>query len=137
MNSEQQEFGINYYETYTPIITWFAIQLMIVFALVFGWCLGQVDFVLAYRQAPIEMDMYTELPDGIEPEGGIKTPHVLKFLSNLYEQKQADQVWNQYLGDKLLDAGFSKLLIDDCIFYCGSVIFIIYVDDGIFLGFSD
>jgi len=46
--------------------SWYAIWLMIVFALVFGWCLCQVDFVLAYTQAPIKMDMYMELPDGIE-----------------------------------------------------------------------
>ncbi len=110
---------------------------MIVFALVFGWCLHQVDFVLAYTQAPIEMDMYMELPDGIEPKGGSKATYVLKLLSNLYGQKQAGRVWNQYLVDKPLDAGLSKSLIDDRVFYPGSAIFIVYVDDGIFLGRSD
>ncbi len=76
-------------------------------------------------------------PDGIESRGGNKATHLLKFLSNLYGQKQAGQIWNQYLVDKLLDAAFSRLLIDDCVFYCGSVIFIICVDDRIFLKHSD
>ncbi len=39
--------------------------------------------------------------------------------------------------DKLLDAGFLQSLIDDCALYQGSVIFIVYVDDGTFLGHSD
>mmetsp|Transcript_10154 Transcript_10154/g.21793 ORF Transcript_10154/g.21793 Transcript_10154/m.21793 type:complete len:94 (-) Transcript_10154:1209-1490(-) len=68
--------------------------------------------------------------------GSIAT-HVLKLLFNLYGKKQAGQVWNQYLVDKLLDAGFSQSLIDDCVFYCRSVNFIVYVDDGFFLGHSD
>ncbi len=62
---------------------------MIVFALVFGRYLRQDDFVLAYTQAPSEMDMYMELPDGIEPKGDSRATHVLKLLSNLYGQKQA------------------------------------------------
>jgi len=31
----------------------------------FGWYLRQVDFVMAYPQAPIEMNIYMELPQGI------------------------------------------------------------------------
>ncbi len=43
LHGGKQEFGVNYYETYASVITWFAIQLMIVFALVFGWCLWMVS----------------------------------------------------------------------------------------------
>ncbi len=81
--------------------------------------------------------MYMELPDGIEQKGGSKATHVLKCLPNLYGQREVDHVWNQYLMDKLLDTGFSQSLIDDCVFYCGSVIFIVYVNNDIFLGRSD
>ncbi|KAL7450552.1 hypothetical protein ACHAXS_000232 [Conticribra weissflogii] len=84
---------------------------MIVFALVFGWCLCQVDFVLAYTQAPIDMDMDIELPDEIEPKGGSKAIHVLKLLSNLYKQNQAGWVWNQYLVDKPVNAVFLQSMI--------------------------
>ncbi len=50
----KQEFGTNYYKTYAPVVTWFAIQLLIVFGILFDWALCQVDFVMAYPQAPIE-----------------------------------------------------------------------------------
>ncbi len=56
---------MTYYDTYAPVVTWFAIRLMIVFGIIFSWSLRQVDFIMAYPQAPIEMDMYMELPDSI------------------------------------------------------------------------
>jgi hypothetical protein len=36
--------------------------------------------------------------------------------------------------DKLTSIGFTALLVDDCIFFRGDIIFMVYVDDGIFLG---
>ncbi len=35
--------------------------------------------------------------------------------------------------DKLTSIGFTMSLIDDCIFFHGDIIFMVYVDDGIFL----
>ncbi len=39
--------------------------------------------------------------------------------------------------DKLLSIGFTPSLIDYCIFFCDDIIFMVYVDDGIFLGNDD
>jgi hypothetical protein len=74
----KQEYGVN--DTYVPVVTWFAIWLLLVFGLLFGWSLRQVNFVMAYPQAPIEMDMYMELPTGIIVKSGNSTDHVLKLL---------------------------------------------------------
>ena len=49
---------------------WFAIRLMIACAIVLRWQLHQVDFVMAYTQAPIEHDMYMRLPTATEVKGG-------------------------------------------------------------------
>jgi hypothetical protein len=76
----KQEYGVNYYDTYAPVVTWFAIRLLLVFGLLFGWSLQQVNFVMAYPQAPIKMDMYMELPTGIVVKGGNSMDHVLKLL---------------------------------------------------------
>jgi hypothetical protein len=137
LHGGKQEYGINYYETYAPVVTWFAIRLLIVFGLLFGWALRQVDFVMAYPQAPIEMDMFMELPQGIEVKGANSKDHVLKLLANIYGQKQAGRVWNAFLIEKLREIGFTPSLVDDCVFYRGDIIFIVYVDDGIFLGPND
>ena len=134
----KQQFGVNYYDTYAPVVTWFAIRLMITHAVMFGWHLRQIDFVQAYPQAPIETDMYMELPQGIETRHGNSKDFVLKLVSNLYGQKQAGRVWNGYLVNKLInDCGFEVSTIDECVFYKDDVIFIVYVDDGIFIGKDD
>eukprot|EP00804_Cyclotella_cryptica_P023859 CCRYP_018129-RA/>CCRYP_018129-RA protein AED:0.14 eAED:0.24 QI:0/0/0/1/0/0/5/0/312 len=49
-------------------------------------------------------------------------------------QKQAGCVWNSYLVEKICSIGFQPSLLADCVFFCDDVIFIVYVDDGIFLG---
>jgi hypothetical protein len=96
-----------------------------------------VDFVLAYPQAPIKMDIYMELPQGIQTKHGNSKEHVLKLEKNIYGQKQAGRMWNSFLMDKLTSIGFTMSLIDDCIFFCGDIIFMVYVDEGIFLGNND
>ena len=51
--------------------------------------------------------------------------------------RQAGRVWNGYLVNKLLEIDFKQSQIDDCVFYRGDEIFIVYVNDSIFLGSSD
>jgi hypothetical protein len=128
---------MNYYKTYTPVVTWFAIRLLIVFGILFDWALCQVDFIMAYPQAPIEMDMYMELPTGFHTKHRNSKDHVLKLIANIYGQKQAGCVWNSHLVTKLREINFKQSLIDDCVFYQDNVILIVYVNDGVFLGPSD
>jgi hypothetical protein len=77
---------MNYFETYAPIVTWFAIRLMIIFGIIFYWALQQVDFVMAYPQAPIEIDIYMKLPQGIQTKHGNSKEYVLN-LENLSRSK--------------------------------------------------
>jgi hypothetical protein len=65
LHGGKQVYGMNYFETYALVVTWFAIRLMIVFGIIFCWALWQVDFAMAYPQAPVEADIYMELPQGI------------------------------------------------------------------------
>jgi hypothetical protein len=136
-HGEKQIYGMNYFETYTPVVTLFAIRLMIIYGIIFCWALCLVDFVMAYPQAPIKMDIYMELPQGIQTAHGNSKDHVLKLEKNIYGQKHADRVWNSFLVDKLLYIGFTPSLIDDCIFFRDDIIFMVYVNDGIFLGNND
>jgi len=128
----QQEYAVNYYETYAPVVTWPSIRTLLTLSIIHRWHTRQVDFVLAYPQAPIEFDMYMELPKGIETKFGNGRTHVLKLKKNLYGQKQAGRVWNQHLVKGLTDIGFKPSDADDCVFYRGKTIFAFYVDDGYF-----
>jgi len=137
LHGGKQIYGMNYFETYTPVVTWFAIRLVIIFGIIFLWALRQVDFIMAYPQAPIEEDIYMEVPQGIETATGNSKDLVLKLLKNIYGQKKAGRVWNSYLVEKLASIGFRPSLIDDCVFFRNYVVFMVYVDDGIFIGNDD
>ncbi|KAL7484320.1 hypothetical protein ACHAW6_009959 [Cyclotella cf. meneghiniana] len=58
--------------------------------------------------------MYMELPPGIETKHGNPKDYMLKLLTNLYGQKQAGHVWNQYITDKQCDIGFQQSLLSAC-----------------------
>ena len=133
----RQVHGINYWETFSPVVTWITIRILLILTILNKWYSRQVDFVLAFPQAKIETDMYMELPRGIEMAHGNGKTHVLKLLKNLYGQKQAGRIWNLHLKDKLLKIGFTQSKFDECLFYRGDVMFVVYVDDGIFVSPSD
>jgi hypothetical protein len=125
-------YGENYFETFALVVTWFSIQLLLALSILNKWHTRQVDFVLACTQADIEFDMYMELPAGIKMKYGNGKTHVLKLLKNLYSQKQAGQVWNQHLTKGLKQLGFKQSKVDECVFFHGTVIFIVYTNNGIF-----
>jgi hypothetical protein len=39
LHGRKQVYGMNYFETYAPVVTWFAITLMIIFRIIFCWAL--------------------------------------------------------------------------------------------------
>ena len=43
-------------------------------------------------------------------------------------------MWNQYLHEGMIARGFVQSEIDMCVYYRKSVVLMIYVDDGIFIG---
>ncbi len=46
-------------------------------------------------------------------------------------------MWNSFLVDKLMFIGSTMSLVDDCVFFHDDIIFMVYVNDGIFLGDND
>ena len=49
----QQEYGVNYLEISSPVITWFSIRTLLTLADINKWHSRQVEFIQAYPQAPI------------------------------------------------------------------------------------
>jgi Reverse transcriptase (RNA-dependent DNA polymerase) len=59
----------------------------------------------------------------------------LKLHQNVYSQKQARRVWNQYLVNKLVhEVGFKQSKVDECVFYHGNVLYALYTDDSLLAG---
>jgi hypothetical protein len=130
----QQYYAVNFFETYSSVVTWTSVRFMITLAWLNKWHTRQCNFVLTYPQAPIEFDLYMDLPNGIQLSSGNNKTHVLRLIKNLYGWKQAGRVCNHHLDKGLLKAGFVVSTVEECVVYKGSTIFIVYVDDCIFFG---
>jgi Reverse transcriptase (RNA-dependent DNA polymerase)/GAG-pre-integrase domain len=133
LHGGRQTKNVNYWETYSPVVGWSTIRMFLILMLINGWSSKQVDFVLAFPQADIECEMYMEVPQGFNVDG-VRADYCLRLQKNLYGQKQAGRVWNQYLHDGLIARGFVQSSVDMCVYYRKSVVLMVYVDDGIFIG---
>ena len=89
---------------------------------------------MAYPQAPAEMPLYMRLPQGHQGSGMSRKTHALKLIRNVYGQKQADHVWNKFMDKGMRDIGFTPSVFDPCLYYRGSVLFLVYIDNCIVFG---
>ena len=129
----KQVYGEDYFEKFSPVVTWMTIRFLMTLSLLCNWISVQVDFVLSFPQAEIEQDMFMELPIGIKSKDPNKD-YVLKRKKNLYGQKQAGRIFYLHLKEGLERIGFKASSVDECLFYRGTTMFVVYVDDGIFFG---
>jgi len=129
----KQTYGINFWETYAPVVQWSSIRLFLIIALLNGWHTRQIDFVLAYPQADIETELFMEIPQGFH-FGGSRQTHCLRLKKNIYGTRSAGRTWNKHLHNGLVERGYKQSLVDHCVYYKGATVFLVYVDDGIYAG---
>jgi hypothetical protein len=135
IDGSRMRAGEHYDLTYAPVASWNSVRLLLALAAVHGWKTTQIDYVLAFPQAPVERDIYMEIPKGFDLKGAPRSEYVLKIHRNIYGQKQAGRVWNKYLVDKLVNVvGFKQSKVDECVFYKGNVLYVLYTDDSILAG---
>ena len=131
---------IDYWTTYSPVVSWSTVRLLIIMALINEWYMQSIDFVLAYPQAAIKTDIYMKPPK--VPPGFVipdlpsitdRLYNVYKLLQNLYGLKDAGKTWYDHLTKGLLKRGWKKSEIDGCLFTKKGIILIVYVDDAILI----
>ena len=64
MHGGQQVHGINYWDTYTPVVAWPLIQFFFILLIMLHWKTWQIDFILAFPQVPIQTPLYMNIPEG-------------------------------------------------------------------------
>jgi Reverse transcriptase (RNA-dependent DNA polymerase) len=129
IGGHKQEYGVHYWETYSPVVRWTTIRLCLVQALLKGWSTRQLDFVQAYPQAKVSTDnVYIDVPQGVNFKGNPKD-FCLHVLQNIYGGKDAGRTWSIHLDAGLQELGF----IHSKVYYQGKTMFLVYVDDGILM----
>ena len=71
----------------------------------------------------------TCIPKGYVLTSGVAKDFVLKIHKNIYGQKEAGRVWNDYLVAKLKKIGIVQSRIHPCIFTRGQTLYALYTDD--------
>ena len=89
---------------------------------------------MAYPEAPAEMPLYMRLPQGFRRDGMSRKTHALKLVHSVYRQKQAGRIWNKYMDQGMKEIGFKPSSFDPCLYYRGSIVFLVYIDDCIIFG---
>lgn len=130
-----QQWGVNYWETYAPVVNWMSVRILLAVASIHRLETRSIDFVLAFPQAKLDVDVFMELPIGIEIEDDVPNSHryVLKLNRNLYGLKQGSANWFEMLQKGLTDRDFLPSRIDPCVYYRDDAIILVYVDDCIII----
>ena len=63
----QQTWGLDYWDTYAPVVTWASVCLLLIVAKIHGLQSKSIDFVLAFPQADLDVPVYMELPADVNP----------------------------------------------------------------------
>ena len=75
--------GVDFYKTCSTVFIWAAVRTMMVMSKLYNLHTRSIDFVLAYTQAEVKMDIYLHPPAGIIINTHRKD-QVLKLKNNLY-----------------------------------------------------
>ena len=122
IDGSRMKYGQHYDQTYAPVASWNSIRTVLIMAALHKWHTKQIDYVLAFPQAPVERELFMEIPKGFRIEQGNTKDYVLQLHRNVYGQCQASRVWNKYLTDILINkVGFRQSNVDECVFYRGNV----------------
>ena len=78
----QQEYGVNYFETFAPVVQWSTIRLLLIQILTTQWKTRVIDYTNTFPQANIDTDIFVETPALFGSKSG--EDKVLKPKKSLY-----------------------------------------------------
>ena len=133
-----QKFGLDYDETFCPVVRFESFQALIALAAQNNLKLHQMDVITAFLNGELGEEIYMRQPDGIVVQG--QEHLVCKLKKSIYGLKQSPRCWNSTLDRHLQKMGFVPTTSDPCIYTAseGEMFVIgVYVDDIVLAGRSD
>lgn len=129
-----QLYGIDYLDTYSPVIKHYSIRLVLGLVAVMDLEMTQLDIKTAFLYGTLEEEIYMRQPEGFVLPG--REEEVCRLRKSIYGLKQASKCWNTTFDKFIMEFGLTRSKSDSCLYYrCGPegefTILIIYVDDGL------
>jgi hypothetical protein len=126
-----QTYGIDYNETFAPVIKFTSIHCILALAALEDMEIHQMDMKTAFFNGELEEEIYMEQLQGFMHQGGGHL--VCKLHKSLYGLKQSPRAWNQKLNTFRKNIEFMKSEADMSVYVVqgGDVKFfiVVYVDD--------
>ena len=129
VHGDMQCKGIDYWHIYAPVVNWSTVKMVLLLTTLAGRDSRQIDYVLAFLQAPIEADVYCYLPAGFHIKDGNDDEYVIQLVKNFYGTKQAAANWFEMMKQGLEQQSFKSSKTDPCLFLRNDTIIVTYVDD--------
>uniref|UniRef100_A0AAV1THK6 Reverse transcriptase Ty1/copia-type domain-containing protein n=1 Tax=Peronospora matthiolae TaxID=2874970 RepID=A0AAV1THK6_9STRA len=99
----KQKYGIDYTETFSPVVKYVTLRMLIAITKYFDWPLDQLDVVTAFLYGVMKEKVYCVIPEGVEMDGDFDC---LELVKAIYGLKQASRVWNETFDEFVCSIGF-------------------------------
>ncbi|GAU16981.1 hypothetical protein TSUD_37390 [Trifolium subterraneum] len=128
--------GIDFKETFAPVVRPQTIKIILIIALTKGWKMHQLDVNNAFLQGPLNEDVYMAQPPGLKDSH--HPTYVCKLHKAIYGLRQAPRAWHDALKTFITSHGFTTSQSDPSLFiYASGTILaylLVYVDDILLTG---
>ena len=123
------EWGVDFFETFSPVIGFDVVRTVLAIATMRGWNLRTPDFKHAYLNAALPEEIWLERPD----------VSFVKELNAIYGLKRSELEWYKELRNAILNGGWKSSEYGECMYYCrtedGRIdVLVTYVDDILLTG---
>ena len=113
-----QKYGVDYDETFCPIIRFESVRTIIALAGKYDLKLHQSDITTTFLNSELKESIYMQQPERFMMKG--KEHRVCKLKLNQYGLKQSPRCWNEKFDCQLKKMGPKQLKTDPCIYTLSS-----------------
>lgn len=132
----EQQHGIDYNDTFAPVVRWSTLRTIIAIAVAAGWPISHMDVVTAFLNGNLQEVLYMQQPQGFEEEGSENL--VCRLLKSIYGLKQSPRAWYQEIDKHLRAQGWTRSNADPNLYFlqegASIVLLLLYVDDLLITG---